>query len=127
MLSIKTISDQHSYQALPVGVRPVPCFSGPFAILNPRLGLPPLEPLLKLRLVLPYSSSSTPTVPYSTADILYGNEVSSRNQGEDGRQNTFIDGDRSKPKSKELDYPGNIRRPNSKTGSRKSLSIDTGE
>ncbi|XP_069127072.1 uncharacterized protein [Argopecten irradians] len=72
------------------------------------------------------SSSSTPTVPYSTADILYGNEVRQSPQVDDIRQNSFIDynpKDRERLGSRDLsDQSG--RRPGSKGGSRKSLSIE---
>ncbi|XP_069127073.1 uncharacterized protein [Argopecten irradians] len=71
-------------------------------------------------------SSSTPTVPYSTADILYGNEVRQSPQVDDIRQNSFIDynpKDRERLGSRDLsDQSG--RRPGSKGGSRKSLSIE---
>ncbi|XP_033738455.1 uncharacterized protein LOC117326009 isoform X1 [Pecten maximus] len=75
---------------------------------------------------LAQSSSSTPTVPYSTADILYGNEVRQSPQVDDIRQNSFIDynpKDRERLGSRDLsDQSG--RRPGSKGGSRKSLSIE---
>ncbi|XP_021341061.1 uncharacterized protein LOC110442007 isoform X2 [Mizuhopecten yessoensis] len=73
-----------------------------------------------------HHSSSTPTVPYSTADILYGNEVRQSPQVDDIRQNSFIDynpKDRERLGSRDLsDQSG--RRPGSKGGSRKSLSIE---
>lgn len=90
---------------------------------------------VKLRLItvqqrplsLALSSSSTPTVPYSTADILYGSEVNSKPPIEELRQNS-LDLERSKElsrlKSKELEQHPNNRRPNSKSASRKSLSIE---
>lgn len=72
-------------------------------------------------------SSSTPTVPYSTADILYGSEVNSRPPVEEIRQNS-LDFERSRElsrlKSKELEQHPNNRRPSSKSASKKSLSIE---
>ncbi|XP_021341067.1 uncharacterized protein LOC110442007 isoform X6 [Mizuhopecten yessoensis] len=89
---------------------------------------PPLRPFsgtIATREASP-SSSSTPTVPYSTADILYGNEVRQSPQVDDIRQNSFIDynpKDRERLGSRDLsDQSG--RRPGSKGGSRKSLSIE---
>ena len=96
--------------------------------------LPLIMPLLKLDIVIPCSSSSTPTVPYSTADILYGSDVhggGSRNNigAEDMRQNGCMDSDRTKDgmrqKVKDIDNPNN-RRPNSKNGKQRPISIDTG-
>lgn len=79
-----------------------------------------------------FSSSSTPTVPYSTADILYGNEVNG-NRGlssDDARQNSFGESEKSKEmnrqRSKELELNPNNRRPSSKSGKQKSISIDSG-
>ena len=76
-----------------------------------------------------FSSSSTPTVPYSTADILYGSEVNARPPIEEARQNS-LDLERTKElsriKSKELEQHPNNRRPNSKSASKKSLSIEAG-
>ena len=76
-----------------------------------------------------YSSSSTPTVPYSTADILYGSEVNSRPPAEELRQNS-LDLEKSKElsrlKAKDLEQHPNNRRPNSKSASRKSLSVEAG-
>ncbi|XP_052776680.1 putative uncharacterized protein DDB_G0282133 isoform X6 [Mya arenaria] len=73
------------------------------------------------------SSSSTPTVPYSTADILYGNEVNGAGRSssnDDPRQNSFGELERGKSKSRDLDNPNN-RRPNSRNGKQKAISIDT--
>ncbi|KAH3696211.1 hypothetical protein DPMN_083676 [Dreissena polymorpha] len=76
------------------------------------------------------TSSSTPTVPYSTADILYGNEVNGRERqasvSDEPRQNSFGDAERTKEKrqEKDLEAPSN-RRPSSKTGKQRSISIDT--
>ncbi|WAR24019.1 hypothetical protein MAR_037688 [Mya arenaria] len=73
-------------------------------------------------------SSSTPTVPYSTADILYGNEVNGAGRSssnDDPRQNSFGELERGKSKSRDLDNPNN-RRPNSRNGKQKAISIDTG-
>ncbi|XP_045157458.2 uncharacterized protein LOC123523816 isoform X6 [Mercenaria mercenaria] len=80
---------------------------------------------------LSLSSSSTPTVPYSTADILYGNEVngSRGQQNEDVRQNSFGDMEKSRElarsRSKELEQNPNNRRPSSKSGKQRSLTIDS--
>ncbi|KAL4237074.1 hypothetical protein ACF0H5_005458 [Mactra antiquata] len=77
------------------------------------------------------SSSSTPTVPYSTADILYGNEVNGTRgpSNEDARQNSFGESEKSKEmtrqRSKELELNPNNRRPSSKSGRQKSISIDS--
>ncbi|XP_045157454.2 putative uncharacterized protein DDB_G0279653 isoform X2 [Mercenaria mercenaria] len=77
------------------------------------------------------NSSSTPTVPYSTADILYGNEVngSRGQQNEDVRQNSFGDMEKSRElarsRSKELEQNPNNRRPSSKSGKQRSLTIDS--
>ena len=71
------------------------------------------------------SSSSTPTVPYSTTDILYGNEVQSSPQLDEIRQNSFIEYSKDKDRHSSnnlVDF--NNRRPISKGGSRKSLSIE---
>ncbi|XP_052776675.1 putative uncharacterized protein DDB_G0282133 isoform X2 [Mya arenaria] len=73
------------------------------------------------------NSSSTPTVPYSTADILYGNEVNGAGRSssnDDPRQNSFGELERGKSKSRDLDNPNN-RRPNSRNGKQKAISIDT--
>lgn len=71
-------------------------------------------------------SSSTPTVPYSTTDILYGNEVRNSPHLDEIRQNSFIEyskeKDRQSANSNLVDL--NNRRPVSKGGSRKSLSIE---
>ena len=75
-----------------------------------------------------YSSSSTPTVPYSTTDILYGNEVQSSPQLDEIRQNSFIEYSKDKDRHSSnnlVDF--NNRRPISKGGSRKSLSIEKGK
>lgn len=92
-----------------------------------RLGLyadywvPPIPSTLQ-----PSSSSSTPTVPYSTTDILYGNEVRNSPHLDEIRQNSFIEyskeKDRQSANSNLVDL--NNRRPVSKGGSRKSLSIE---
>lgn len=75
------------------------------------------------------NSSSTPTVPYSTADILYGSEVNGRNQSDDTRSNGTGEGEKTggiiRQRSKELELHLNNRRPSSKSASRKSLSIDS--
>ncbi|XP_060566392.1 homeobox protein 4-like isoform X2 [Ruditapes philippinarum] len=77
------------------------------------------------------SSSSTPTVPYSTADILYGNEVngSRGQQNEDVRQNSFGDLEKSRElarsRAKELEQNPNNRRPSSKSGKQRSITIDS--
>ncbi|XP_076097208.1 uncharacterized protein LOC143067591 isoform X18 [Mytilus galloprovincialis] len=71
------------------------------------------------------SSSSTPTVPYSTTDILYGNEVRNSPQLDEIRQNSFIEYSKDKDRHSSnnlVDF--NNRRPASKGGSRKSLSIE---
>ena len=84
------------------------------------------RPILKLTLVFPCSSSSTPTVPYSTADILYGNEVNGRaSLADEAKQNSFGELER-RSKTKDLDQTGN-RRPGSRNGKNKGISIDTGE
>ncbi|XP_060566396.1 rho GTPase-activating protein gacU-like isoform X6 [Ruditapes philippinarum] len=76
-------------------------------------------------------SSSTPTVPYSTADILYGNEVngSRGQQNEDVRQNSFGDLEKSRElarsRAKELEQNPNNRRPSSKSGKQRSITIDS--
>lgn len=101
---------------------------------NQRPVLPLILPVLKIDIVIPYSSSSTPTVPYSTADILYGSDVhgGSRNLGADDlRQSGCTDSERSskeamRQKAKDLDHPSN-RRPSSKTGKQRAISIDTGK
>ncbi|XP_063435278.1 uncharacterized protein LOC134716281 isoform X5 [Mytilus trossulus] len=70
-------------------------------------------------------SSSTPTVPYSTTDILYGNEVRNSPQLDEIRQNSFIEYSKDKDRHSSnnlVDF--NNRRPASKGGSRKSLSIE---
>lgn len=102
---------------------------------NQRSGLPLVLPILKIDIVIPCSSSSTPTVPYSTADILYSNDVhgGSRNgPGDDLRQSTCTDTERSnkdvaRQKVKELEQHPNNRRPSSKTGKQRSISIDSGK
>ncbi|KAK3609921.1 hypothetical protein CHS0354_036689 [Potamilus streckersoni] len=108
--------------------------------LSPSLSMPghQMYPqrIVRLRLAHGYrrqtlpciGSSSTPTAPYSTADILYNNEVG-LSQKEDQRQSSFTDSEKnrepaSQQKSKEIDSPDN-RRPSSKSGSKKSLSIET--
>ncbi|XP_063435262.1 uncharacterized protein LOC134716281 isoform X3 [Mytilus trossulus] len=71
------------------------------------------------------NSSSTPTVPYSTTDILYGNEVRNSPQLDEIRQNSFIEYSKDKDRHSSnnlVDF--NNRRPASKGGSRKSLSIE---
>lgn len=101
-------------------------------LVNHRFGLPLITPILKLQIIIPYSSSSTPTAPYSTADILYGSEVNGNRvpQNDDIRQNSFGDLDRSRDsarqKSRELEQSVNNRRPSSKSGKQKSLTIDSG-
>ncbi|XP_052058998.1 uncharacterized protein LOC127699443 isoform X3 [Mytilus californianus] len=73
----------------------------------------------------PTSSSSTPTVPYSTTDILYGNEVRNSPQLDEIRQNSFIEYSKDKDRLSSnnlVDF--NNRRPASKSGTRKSLSIE---
>ncbi|XP_052059002.1 uncharacterized protein LOC127699443 isoform X7 [Mytilus californianus] len=70
-------------------------------------------------------SSSTPTVPYSTTDILYGNEVRNSPQLDEIRQNSFIEYSKDKDRLSSnnlVDF--NNRRPASKSGTRKSLSIE---
>lgn len=70
-------------------------------------------------------SSSTPTVPYSNPDILYGNEVRNSPQLDEIRQNSFIEYSKEKDRHSSnniVDY--NSRRPLSKGASRKSLSIE---
>ncbi|CAC5372242.1 unnamed protein product [Mytilus coruscus] len=70
-------------------------------------------------------SSSTPTVPYSTTDILYGNEVRNSPQLDEIRQNSFIEYSKDKDRLSSnnlVDF--NNRRPASKGGTRKSLSIE---
>ena len=98
-----------------------------------RVGFPVITSVLKLEFILPYSSSSTPTVPYSTADILYGNEVNGnqRQQSEDVRQNSFGDLEKSRElarsRAKELEQNPNNRRPSSKSGKQRSITIDSGK
>lgn len=74
------------------------------------------------------SSSSTPTVPYSTADILYNSDVPPSPQLDDSRQNSFLEFSKSRERnnSRELtgDQQGSSRRPSSKSGSRRSYSIE---
>ncbi|VDI35448.1 Hypothetical predicted protein [Mytilus galloprovincialis] len=84
-----------------------------------------VPPLQSSSLKQPSSSSSTPTVPYSTTDILYGNEVRNSPQLDEIRQNSFIEYSKDKDRHSSnnlVDF--NNRRPASKGGSRKSLSIE---
>ncbi|XP_052059004.1 uncharacterized protein LOC127699443 isoform X9 [Mytilus californianus] len=77
------------------------------------------------RLQASSNSSSTPTVPYSTTDILYGNEVRNSPQLDEIRQNSFIEYSKDKDRLSSnnlVDF--NNRRPASKSGTRKSLSIE---
>lgn len=101
-------------------------------LVSHRVLLPLTAPVLKTDIFILYSSSSTPTVPYSTADILYGSEVngSRGQQTDDVRQNSFSELEKSRDlarsRSKELEQNPNNKRPSSRSGKQKSLTIDSG-
>lgn len=116
---------------LTTNLRPRQVHSADYLYSVRRNGTQVSEPVVKIKIFLPFSSSSTPTVPYSTADILYGNEVNGRERqasvSDEPRQNSFGDAERTKEKrqEKDIEAPSN-RRPSSKTGKQRSISIDTG-
>ncbi|KAK6188778.1 hypothetical protein SNE40_004888 [Patella caerulea] len=68
-----------------------------------------------------YSSSSSPSVPYSTTDILYNGETGRSSLAEDYSPKDLVYFD--KDKSTRL-RDGDIRRPTSRNNSRRSLSLE---
>ncbi|XP_076097069.1 uncharacterized protein LOC143067591 isoform X2 [Mytilus galloprovincialis] len=104
------LMQNHRRQTLPIRLQPTRSVENTYMYLKQSSAL---------------SSSSTPTVPYSTTDILYGNEVRNSPQLDEIRQNSFIEYSKDKDRHSSnnlVDF--NNRRPASKGGSRKSLSIE---
>jgi hypothetical protein len=80
----------------------------------------------EISVVMNFSSSSSHTVPYSTADIVYGIE-NSHSDDVEGAQNSFVDvaGKESRISSSE-NTDSNVRHPSDRGSVRKSVSIEKG-
>lgn len=80
----------------------------------------------EISIVINFSSSSTHTVPYSTADIVYGIE-NSQSDDVEGAQNSCVDvgGKESRISSSE-NTDSNVRHSSDRGGVRKSVSTEKG-